>query len=179
MQTFLPYPNFNESAQVLDRQRLGKQRVEVLQILQAIKFGEYRYKILSGLNSHIWKPCPKEYLTDPPFHSLVQKTPWYNHPAVVQWRNFIESLCIYGLAICNEWIKRGYQDNLANRIISFAPHGIHTGVVEMPQWIGLEKFHSSHRAALLAKNFDYYKQFGWAEKPEINYYWPSKNLETL
>lgn len=30
MQTFLPYPDFVESASVLDRQRLGKQRVEVI-----------------------------------------------------------------------------------------------------------------------------------------------------
>lgn len=36
MQTFLPYPDFAESARVLDRQRLGKQRVEVLQLLRAI-----------------------------------------------------------------------------------------------------------------------------------------------
>lgn len=39
MQTFLPYPNFAESACVLDRQRLGKQRVEVLQILRALRDG--------------------------------------------------------------------------------------------------------------------------------------------
>lgn len=36
MQTFLPYPDFAESAAVLDRQRLGKQRVECLQILGAL-----------------------------------------------------------------------------------------------------------------------------------------------
>lgn len=36
MQTFLPYPNFAGSARVLDRQRLGKQRVEVLQLLNAL-----------------------------------------------------------------------------------------------------------------------------------------------
>lgn len=35
MQTFLPYPDFTDSAIVLDRQRLGKQRVETKQILQA------------------------------------------------------------------------------------------------------------------------------------------------
>lgn len=33
MQTFLPYKSFIRSAQCLDRQRLGKQRVEGLQIL--------------------------------------------------------------------------------------------------------------------------------------------------
>lgn len=36
MQTFLPYPSFVESARVLDRARLGKQRVEVLQLLKAL-----------------------------------------------------------------------------------------------------------------------------------------------
>lgn len=36
MQTFLPLPDFAESAAVLDRQRLGKQRVEVLQLLGAL-----------------------------------------------------------------------------------------------------------------------------------------------
>ena len=32
MQTFLPYANFNRSARALDYKRLGKQRVEALQI---------------------------------------------------------------------------------------------------------------------------------------------------
>lgn len=36
MNTFLPYADFKESAKVLDWQRLGKQRVEVLQIMNAI-----------------------------------------------------------------------------------------------------------------------------------------------
>lgn len=36
MQTFLPYPDYIRTAQVLDRQRLGKQRVEAKQILNAL-----------------------------------------------------------------------------------------------------------------------------------------------
>jgi hypothetical protein len=36
MQTFLPYASFLESAKVLDRQRLGKQRVETYQILRTL-----------------------------------------------------------------------------------------------------------------------------------------------
>lgn len=36
MQTFLPYRDFADSASVLDRQRLGKQRVEALQILRTL-----------------------------------------------------------------------------------------------------------------------------------------------
>jgi hypothetical protein len=36
MQTFLPYPSFNKSFKVLDYRRLGKQRVEAMQILNIL-----------------------------------------------------------------------------------------------------------------------------------------------
>lgn len=36
MQTFLPLHSFRASVEVLDRQRLGKQRVEVVQLLRAL-----------------------------------------------------------------------------------------------------------------------------------------------
>jgi hypothetical protein len=40
MQTFLPCADFFKSARVLDRQRLGKQRVENLQIMKALVTGQ-------------------------------------------------------------------------------------------------------------------------------------------
>ena len=39
MQTFLPYQDFELSAKCLDNSRLGKQRVEAYQILQALLLG--------------------------------------------------------------------------------------------------------------------------------------------
>lgn len=39
MNTFLPYPDFVTSARCLDNRRLGKQRVEVLQLLRALIYG--------------------------------------------------------------------------------------------------------------------------------------------
>jgi len=36
MQTFLPYPSFIQSANALDDRRLGKQRVEAMQIVNAL-----------------------------------------------------------------------------------------------------------------------------------------------
>jgi hypothetical protein len=36
MQTFLPYPDFSGSALVLDVKRLGKQRVEAIQVLRGL-----------------------------------------------------------------------------------------------------------------------------------------------
>lgn len=44
MQTFLPYASFEQSAKVLDRQRLLKQRVETLQILYALTKEKYGFK---------------------------------------------------------------------------------------------------------------------------------------
>lgn len=41
MQTFLPYPDFARSARTLDWRRLGKQRVEALQLLKVLR-GETR-----------------------------------------------------------------------------------------------------------------------------------------
>jgi hypothetical protein len=44
VQTFLPFPDFSESARVLDAPRLGKQRVEALQVLRAIVLPSYGWQ---------------------------------------------------------------------------------------------------------------------------------------
>jgi NDP-sugar pyrophosphorylase family protein len=44
MQTFLPYSNFKLSAEALDWQRLGKQRVETKQIIFALTKESYGWK---------------------------------------------------------------------------------------------------------------------------------------
>jgi len=44
MQTFLPHPDFARSAAVLDDRRLGKQRVETVQVLRALTRLTYGWK---------------------------------------------------------------------------------------------------------------------------------------
>lgn len=44
VQTFLPYPDFERSAAVLDPARLGKQRVETLQVLRALELPDYGWR---------------------------------------------------------------------------------------------------------------------------------------
>ena len=44
LQTFLPFPEFAASARALDPRRLGKQRVETLQILRALTRESYGWK---------------------------------------------------------------------------------------------------------------------------------------
>ena len=44
VQTFLPYPSFADSVRSLDRARMGKQRVEALQVLRAITVEGYGWR---------------------------------------------------------------------------------------------------------------------------------------
>lgn len=92
------------------------------------------------------------------------------HPTRLMWANNLRSLAAYGLAICDEWIKRGYRDTQRPKFETYYSILADSGD---PCWLGDERFHSSHRASLLFKNPEWYGQFGWKEKPEINYFWPS------
>lgn len=80
MQTFLPYPNFNDSAKCLDYRRLGKQRIETWQIYQALKYGK-------GWSNHpitkMWKGCELSLLT----YGIVICNEWIN-------RNYKDTMLI-------------------------------------------------------------------------------------
>lgn len=55
MQTFLPYADFHEVAAVLDNKRLGKQRVEGLQILNIITTPNYVGGWMNHPAVHMWR----------------------------------------------------------------------------------------------------------------------------
>lgn len=94
------------------------------------------------------------------------KRGWRNHPAVRMWRHRTNVLVHYMNECITEWIRRGYNNTMERRTIY--------GPLIYPPWFGTEEFHASHRAALLYKDYDYYKRFGWKEKPEIAYIWPAE-----
>ena len=70
-----------------------------------------------------------------------------------------------------EWINRGYNNTME---IYPVDEMINDDMVEFPHWLGKESFHSSHRANLLRKDYEYYSQFGWTENPEKPYVWHDK-----
>ena len=84
MQSFLPYPDFDESAWCLDDRRLGKQRVEAMQILRIVSLPEER--------------------------SLT--TGWGNHPAVRMWRGHRDAVGRYMNAMIREWVRRGHRNTM-------------------------------------------------------------------
>lgn len=57
MQTFLPYPSFRESAKCLDNKRLGKQRVECIQIIKAINNPKYGWQNHPAVK--MWRGTPR------------------------------------------------------------------------------------------------------------------------
>ena len=93
---------------------------------------------------------------------------WKNHPAAKMWRGHESGLIAYGVAICNEWISRGYNDTCLMKILSFG----NPNPDDMPSWWGDDAVHSSHRSNLLRKFPEWYGQFGWSDSPEMPYVWP-------
>ena len=53
MQTFLPYPDFKKTAECLDWRRLGKQRIEAMQILRALENHNYGWQNHPAVN--MWR----------------------------------------------------------------------------------------------------------------------------
>lgn len=145
MQTFLPSPSFRRSAVVLDDRRLGKQRVEVLQVLRALHLEGYG---------------------------------WSNHPAVLMWRGHTRALVAYGLAVIEEWSGRGYADATRADIAEFAlplPALAEEDLPpeELPPWLGWDKLHRSHRAALIRKNQATYAGMFLDTPSDLPYAWPA------
>lgn len=154
MQTFLPLPSFQDSAASLDNRRLGKQRVETKQILIAlgVPVGE---------------------------HDGNPQSSWRNHPAVRMWRGFERSLVHYGIAVCQEWRRRGFKDVLLDQFEKASVdvvgmfHDISpSSICGVPDWLGREEVHASHRSNLLRKLPEHYSQFGWPEPDCLPYVWP-------
>ena len=72
MQTFLPYPDFQKSMEVLDYRRLGKQRLEALQI----------YNALTGISTG-WRNHPATKMWAGYENALAD----YMNTAICEWIN--------------------------------------------------------------------------------------------
>lgn len=149
MQTFLPWPDFRASARDLDTKRLGKQRVETLQLLQS------RLRWLQG----------------------NKKSGWYNHPARVMWELHEPMLAVYGLAVCEEWTLRGYKDSCSDKIVDTLREIVVIGhtfnpFVFVPDWFSEPRLFESHRAALLRKQYSHYRNYVDTCDPSQEYFWP-------
>jgi hypothetical protein len=161
VQTFLPYSDFTDSAKCLDDKRLGKQRVECLQILKALFIGPEQLSLTPGRGFQYKNGLYR------------RKTPWYGHPAVKMWAAHEKYLVDYSLEVCKEWIRRGFKDTCTGKIQHlFNSFDQNNQVLQKPVWLGDDKLHASHRSNLLRKNKAWYAQFNWNDPDNLEYHWP-------
>ena len=86
-----------------------------------------------------------------------------NHPAVKMWRGHINALKLYYNLSLDEWVGRGYRNNMRKMPIR--------GKIAYPQWFGRKNFHAAHRSNLLRKDLHFYGQYNWSEPPDLPYLW--------
>lgn len=149
MQTFLPYADFDKTAKSLDYKRLGKQRVEGYQILQALE------KRRNG----------------------ITKGAWINHPCVKMWTNHEIALTQYCIAMTKEWISRGYNDTMLPRFEAMLESFRQLGYSEAdPFWMGDARVHLSHQSNLVKKLADHYAPQFVGVADDMPYYWADDQL---
>lgn len=147
MQTFLPYASFDASAACLDRQRLGKQRVEAYQIMRALVNA-----------SKGWSNHPATIMWRGYELSLAE----YTVAICDQWtgRGYIDTVKEKTLNLLNLTSLDVFEDAVVD-----------------PRWIGDPAFHAAHRSNLLRKMPNHYGQLGWTEPDDLPYVWPTNQEE--
>src|SRR3954468_15342938 len=149
MQTFVPVADFEASARLLDSPRLGKQRVETLQILRALELPDYG-----------WATHPAVLMWRGRTPALVA----YGLAVVRIWGKS-------GFADTTHAQIAEFAPSVVGRPqVDLAADGL------LPSWVGDEALHRSHRSNLLAKDPAYYRPrltevFG-SEPDDLPYVWP-------
>ena len=91
---------------------------------------------------------------------------WKSHPAVLIWKGHTGALINYGIAICNEWRVRGYNDSLLPWFEERREQD-----ASLPALVGHEPFHVSHRSNLVRKNPAYYAPLFPGVPDNLPYLW--------
>lgn len=147
MQTFLPYESYELSAKVLDNRRLGKQRVETMQIMLAL------------VDRKGWIHHPATKMWQGYEFSLL----YYQYAMCWEWhmvRGFEDS-CLRTTAE----IFWNYQHLLGNYVLDL--------VNIPPWWLGDESFHLSHQSNLVRKDPKHYSKIFPDVPVDLGYVWPS------
>jgi hypothetical protein len=146
MQTFVPYPDLRRTAAVLDDKRLGKQRVETMQIIRALTRETYGWKR----------------------HPAVRM--WEGHvPALGLYASVIcEEWTARGHAdTCDATIRGDLAD------AGFTDIPATQDEADLPAWWGDEAVHRSHRSSLLRKDPEHYRPRFEPDLPDdLEYVWP-------
>lgn len=145
MQTFLPFADFAKSAAVLDRQRLGKQRLENMQLLKALLIpgsGWANHPAAKMWRGHEW--------------SLLD----YHAAIIYEWHN------VRGYKDTT-YIKA--HDIMSDAVFL---HDWYGDTIDPPAWLGDPAFHRAHQSNLIRKDPDLYEPLFPGVPPDLEYVWP-------
>ncbi|MFF9340564.1 MSMEG_6728 family protein [Streptomyces sp. NPDC014773] len=152
MQTFLPYESFSASAAVLDPKRLGKQRVEALQVFRGLTVPTYG-----------WRRHPAVRMWAGYEEALVR----YGLDVCAVWtgQGRADTCAVTLLDDYRAWRPPGRVREQAE----LARAG------ELPPWLGNPAFHRSHRSALVRKDPAHYRDRFPDVPDDLPYVWPASD----
>ncbi|MGW7268152.1 MSMEG_6728 family protein [Streptomyces sp. NPDC054842] len=156
MQTFLPYSDFTRSAEVLDPRRLGKQRVEALQVLRGLTVPGYG-----------WRHHPAVRM----WHGYEEALVRYGLEMCGVWTalgrgDTCAATLVTDLAGHRPGLPVRTQEELAE-------------AGELPPWLGDPAFHLSHRSALVRKDPEFYTARFPDAPDDLPYLWPDSDRPSL
>ncbi|MDQ1041121.1 hypothetical protein QFZ75_007537 [Streptomyces sp. V3I8] len=152
MQTFLPYPDFTRSAEVLDRARLGKQRVEALQVLRGLTVPGY------GWRNH---PAVRMWI------GYEEALARYGLDMCAVW-------VAEGRAdTCATTLVTDFTAHRPGTSVRGQAQLAEAG--ELPPWLGEPAFHRSHQSALVRKAPEFYTPFFPDVPDDMPYVWPASD----
>ncbi|GGX72990.1 MSMEG_6728 family protein [Streptomyces minutiscleroticus] len=154
MQTFLPYPGFIASAGALDPRRLGKQRVEALQVLRALTVPGYGWRRHPAVRMWIgYEEALARY-------GLDTCGVW-----TAEGRN---DTCAATMGADFTAFRPGVEVRDQERLAEAG---------ELPPWLGDPAFHRSHQSALVRKDPDFYAPRFPGVPDDLPYLWPPSDRD--
>jgi hypothetical protein len=156
MQTFMPYGDFEASLRTLDVKRLGKQRVEVIQIVRALTVPGYAW------SSHPAVLMWKGYEEALGRYGLIACELWRE-------RGFGDT--------CAATIAADLRDSGVTLVRSVEELAAADG---LPPWLLDENVQVSHRSSLIRKDPAHYATLFPSDTPhDLDYVWPVRSPAVL
>ncbi|MFJ3913845.1 MSMEG_6728 family protein [Streptomyces vinaceus] len=149
MQTFLPFPSFDASAAVLDVRRLGKQRVEAVQVLRGL--------VVPGYG---WRRNP-----------AVRMWTGYEEALVRYGLEICAAWSAAGRAdTCADTLVREFGE--LHTVATPRTQEQLAADGDLPPWLGAPDFHRSHQSALVRKDPVFYEERFPGVPDDLPYVWP-------
>lgn len=148
MQTFLPHPDFEQPARALDP-RLGKQRVECIQVVRGLTREGYGWRHHPAVK--MWRGH-EEALGR---YSLTCCEVWVE-------RGFSDTCAA---TITADLAEAGVTELRSQAELAKAE--------ALPAWLGEEEFHRRHQSALLRKDPEFYAASFSGVPDDLAYLWPA------